>query len=580
MVERRWLYLVISILVSTSCAVNYAFAVLTDTLKNDFGFSQTQVDFVGTCGNLGQYFGLIAGLVYDKFGPKVSLVVAATLTLTGFGLLAFALGGVIPHPSIYIIAIFYFIGSHSQPWLDNASVVTNVHNFPQNTGMVVGLGKAFNGLGASVFSVVYSGVFEPNVVAYLVFLAVAPTMIALVGAIFAVRVSEEDRQKPCNNARLYYGYGMTTLLMIYLATISIYDACKGLSATGRALGAGGLVLFYLCYGYIPISFISGEPREGAYKSRRDSKGDVVASTRVHYSTLKDSANPGINGDPSHNISDEESSNHLIHVNHPDRKERLLPNGGWGEGEGAPDEHQPLHGEHTVWKAMLKPEFWLIFISTCVVSGSGLSVINNVSQISEALNDGRKNEAVTAVFVTIIAMGSATGRLGVGWLGSQLRRRSKWQLAFCACSMLMTCSCLGLTWGSREESLYATCLGVGISFGMLWATVVPLVLDLYGSGHLAGIYSAINFAPMLGSLCLATYVVGTFYDIERHRQDDTDVCKGMDCFQTGFIILSGLNIFSVICACLLWFRCYGCREIVRRGGGGCREYRRFFRGRHK
>ena len=30
------------------CAINYAFAVLTDTLKHNFDFSQTQVDLIGT----------------------------------------------------------------------------------------------------------------------------------------------------------------------------------------------------------------------------------------------------------------------------------------------------------------------------------------------------------------------------------------------------------------------------------------------------------------------------------------------------------------------------------------------------
>eukprot|EP00466_Bigelowiella_natans_P019604 jgi/Bigna1/146642/aug1.118_g21350 len=569
--ERRWAYFAISIFVSTCCAVNYAFAVLTDTLKDDFHFTQTQVDFVGkeqsTCGNLGQYFGFIAGLVFDKYGPRVSLTVAAFLLLTGFGSLAIALSGAIPHPTLGMVAFFYFIGSHSQPWLDNAAIVTNISNFPQHTGLVVGLGKAFNGLGASVLSLIYSGAFAPNAVLYLVFLSIFPTVVALVAASIARIVDHQAQIKPCYTGRLLLGYGVAILLMIYLASISIYESSieGGVDSTTKAVCAGALVVFYGAFLYIPFSFSKRTAELMKEGSNDDDDNDddhhreATSSTPGrHYTKLAPGSDLAINRGGGGHVSYDENNNEIEELkaggrisSKDDEEEEEEEEEGRGsvnsDDDGIHEEthggYVPLLGETNVWQAICTMEFWLVFTATTIIAGSGLAVINNVAQIVEALNGGKKDSSTTGVFVTIIASGSASGRLAVGAIASAFKsKRQKWQILLCISAMLMTAACCFLGWMSQ---------------------VVPLLLDLYGMCELAAIYSAVNFAPMLGSLCIATYIFGTFYDIEKRHQGKADssdeACIGIQCFQTGFMILSGLGIFAIACTYLLYCRCYAaCR----------------------
>jgi hypothetical protein len=45
--------------------------------------------------------------------------------------------------------------------------------------------------------------------------------------------------------------------------------------------------------------------------------------------------------------------------------------------------------------------------------------------------------------------------------------------------------------------------VWAGFGLLWAVLPALCAELYGLDGLGGIYNMLNFAPMLGSLALAT-----------------------------------------------------------------------------
>lgn len=53
-----------------------------------------------------------------------------------------------------------------------------VRNFPNERGFVVGVLKSFLGLSSSIYTSIYVAFFEPDAVAFLLMLALAPTLIA------------------------------------------------------------------------------------------------------------------------------------------------------------------------------------------------------------------------------------------------------------------------------------------------------------------------------------------------------------------------------------------------------------------
>ena len=148
----RYLILVMGTLLSMLCSVNYAFGLWSQYLKTSpaLCFKQSQVDSIGMWGNIGQYLGLLAGIIYDRYGPRATLLVGASLGSGGYLLLFLALHGVIP-ASDWLLSVFYAIGSNAQPFFDTTSLCTNIANFPEARGLVIGLTKVFNGLGAGVY---------------------------------------------------------------------------------------------------------------------------------------------------------------------------------------------------------------------------------------------------------------------------------------------------------------------------------------------------------------------------------------------------------------------------------------------
>jgi len=484
--EPRWLMLAVSILVSTCCAINYAYAVLSDTLKDDFKFSQTQVDLIGTCGNLGQYFGLFAGLTYDRFGPRICLVVAGSLIFIGFGMLSLLLGGVIPNANLASIAFFYMLASQAQPWLDNAVLVTNINNFPKHIGLVVGIGKAFNGLGASVFSLMYSGVFAPHIVHYLAFLAIAPTVIALGSAAVTYIVPNSQKNRPTGIWRFVYSYIVAGLLMVYVTSVSITSATMDISTTGKTSAVALLLVFYIAYGILPLASDSKGLKKETEEYRKIDTESVSFRGQSHQSIIQEKESGGMDKDDpeiSHNLNDEERKDDASKDDDSKDSQEDVDN---------PSELEPVLGTLSVWQAVRTIEFALLFAAITFLCGSALSLINNLSQLVEAYNIGVKDDSWTTVLVTIVALGSCTGRMGTGILAHNFKQRRKWALLLCLSSIIMTASFIVLSWVKEMKSLTGPCFFVGLAFGMLWACASPICLELYGLESLAGVIFSFPF----------------------------------------------------------------------------------------
>ncbi|KAM7480158.1 hypothetical protein LguiA_028371 [Lonicera macranthoides] len=68
------------------------------------------------------------------------------------------------------------------------------------------------------------------------------------------------------------------------------------------------------------------------------------------------------------------------------------------------------------QALVKADFWLMFISLVLASGSGLTVIDNLGQMSQSL--GYEN---THVFVSMISIWNFLGRVGGGYFSEIIIR---------------------------------------------------------------------------------------------------------------------------------------------------------------
>ena len=182
-----WLVLGIAVLVQSVGGLFYAFSLYTHTLKDRFGYSQGDVDTIGSLGNVGGSVGIHIGFFFAAFGPRKTLVAATALSLLGWLPLWAALSpaltpdtGAVPYWSLCLLAV---LQGQAQNTGDLAAVATVVANFPEHRGRAVGLAKAMVGLSGAMASSVYVAFFKPDVVSLILFIAIEASAILLVGSL-------------------------------------------------------------------------------------------------------------------------------------------------------------------------------------------------------------------------------------------------------------------------------------------------------------------------------------------------------------------------------------------------------------
>ena len=78
---------------------------------------------------------------------------------------------------------------------------------------------------------------------------------------------------------------------------------------------------------------------------------------------------------------------------------------------------PRRGENfTLLQALMKADFWLMFFSLVLASGSGLTVIDNLGQICQSLGYNNTN-----IFVTMVSIFNFLGRVGGGYFSETIVR---------------------------------------------------------------------------------------------------------------------------------------------------------------
>lgn len=106
----------------------YAFSLYSETLKRTYGLSQGAVQTIGTAANIGGNVGVHAGIFYDAFGPRATVLVALVLGGAGWGGMWLVLATRWPAPLGLLVALGAIQG-HAQMISDCAVVPTIARTF-------------------------------------------------------------------------------------------------------------------------------------------------------------------------------------------------------------------------------------------------------------------------------------------------------------------------------------------------------------------------------------------------------------------------------------------------------------------
>uniref|UniRef100_K3YHI5 Uncharacterized protein n=1 Tax=Setaria italica TaxID=4555 RepID=K3YHI5_SETIT len=406
--RNRWLVFVAAMWMQSCAGVGYLFGSLSPVIKSSLGYNQRQVAGLGVAKDLGDSVGFLAGTLCAVLPLWAALLVGAAQNLVGYGWVWLAVTRRAPTPPLWAMCILIFIGNNGETYFNTAALVSCVQNFPKNRGPIVGILKGFAGLSGAILTQIYAMINSPDDAALIFMVAVGPTMV-VIGLVFIVRPVGGHRQvRPSDGTSFTFVYSICLLLAAYLMGVMLLEDLVDLSQSMTVLLTIILIMFLLVPIVIPVllSFFSDDD-ETLYALLLPSprKEEASASTsseeqeEVILSEVEDEKPKDVDLLPA-----SERQKRIAEL-----QARLVQAAAVGAVR-VKRRRGPRRGEDfTLMQALIKADFWLLFFSLLLGSGSGLTVIDNLGQMSQSLGYEE-----THIFVSMISIWNFLGRIGGGY----------------------------------------------------------------------------------------------------------------------------------------------------------------------
>lgn len=310
------------------------------------------------------------------------------------------------------MCILIFVGNNGETYYNTAALVSCVQNFPKSRGPVVGILKGFAGLSGAIITQIYAIVHTPDHAALIFMLAVGPAMV-VIALMFIVRPVGGHKQVRSSDASSFtFIYSVCLLLAAYLMGVMLLEDLVDLSPAVTIL----LTLILLSVLTVPVAipvlmtFYPDEP-DLAHECllpehQKEERDGSARPSEVILSEVEDEKPMEVDSLP-----ESERQKRIVQL-----QARLFQ----AAAEGAVRVRRrrgPHRGEDfTLLQALIKADFWLLFFSLLLGSGSGLTVIDNLGQMSQSLGYEDSH-----IFVSMISIWNFLGRIGGGYVSEVIVR---------------------------------------------------------------------------------------------------------------------------------------------------------------
>ncbi|RRT54985.1 hypothetical protein B296_00025841 [Ensete ventricosum] len=505
-----WVGLAAAVWVQVAAGTAYTFPLYSHSLKSALGYNQQQLTMLGVANDIGENFGLVAGVLCNRLPPWFVLLVGAACCFLGFGTLWLAVSLTVSGLPYWLLWIALCIATNSSAWFGTGVLVTNMRNFPLSRGTVAGILKGYVGLSAAVYTGLYTGVLHSSSTKLLLFLTLGLPIISLAMMYFV---------RPCTPSleedRLEHGHFMFTqissvFLGLYLLAYTILDDVLSLSDAIIYLLFSIMILFLLAPLTIPLKMTLFP---ATYKKN-------VASNTCSTSRLP--AEDIDNKEPLLATASTNNLENLQEIDDASDVDMLL-----AEGEGAvKKKRRPKRGDDfELQEALIKADFWLLFMTYFLAVGSGVTVLNNLAQIGVALGIDD-----TTILLCLFSFCNFVGRIGGGSVSEYFVRLS------------------------LNGTLYASTAMLGICYGVQFSVMVPTVSELFGLKHFGIFYNFMLLGNPLGAFFFSGLLAGYVYDKEAANQHPvSSTCLGPSCFRLTFLVLAGMCGLGTLLSIILSVR---------------------------
>lgn len=556
--KSRWLVFVAAMWLQSWAGIGYLFGSISPVIKSSLSYNQKQLAVLGVAKDLGDSVGFLTGVLCELLPIWGSLLVGAALSLVGYGLVWLVVTARVPVLPLWAMCVLIFVGTNGETYFNTVSLVSCVQNFPKSRGPVVGILKGFAGLSGAILTQIYALFHTPDHASLIFMVAVGPALV-VIGLMFFVRpVGGHKQVRPSDGKCFTFVYGVCLLLAAYLLGIMVVQDLVDVNDTVVKIFTAILLLIIVVPIFIPISLTFGpdqkHPEEEALLPEPQNKEpgkSQLDSDEIILSELEDEKPKEVDMLPA-----SERQRRIAQL-----QQRLLQ----AAAEGAvrvKRRRGPHRGEDfTLTQALIKADFWLLFISMIMGSGSGLTVIDNLGQISQSLGYDNAH-----IFVSMISIWNFLGRVGGGYISELVVRDHAYPrpVALAVFQLIMTVGhvFIGMGW---PGSMYVGTLLVGIGYGAHWAIVPATASELFGLRNFGALYNFITLANPAGTLVFSSLIASTIYDSEAEKQhplhnmgslmdvSDSLKCDGSVCFFLTSMIMAGLCVVGASLCMVLVLR---------------------------
>ncbi|KAL0382940.1 UNVERIFIED_CONTAM: hypothetical protein Scaly_0581300 [Sesamum calycinum] len=464
-----WVGLGAAVWVQIASGNAYNFPLYSHSLKSVLGFNQRQLTLLGVANDI--ELANVGNLCSVVGCDHVEIVMLFSRIILWFALC---------------------IATNSSAWFSTAVLVTNMRNFPLSRGTVAGILKGYGGLSAAVYTEIYSVLLDSSSPKLLLFLALGIPALCLMMMFFVRPCTPASGDDSSEHCHFLFIQAASVVLGVYVLTTTILDDVLSLSAPVAYCFLLVMVVLLMAPLAIPLKMTF-------YPSSR-SKSALHGKQTLEAFMKSD----GIS-----------------------EVDMLL-----AEGEGAiKKKRRPRRGEDfTFAEAMIKADFWLLFLVYFVGVGSGVTVLNNLAQIGIAqyMRD-------TKVLLSLFSFCNFVGRLGGGVISEYF---------VSSVTLLADPS-------NPEDHLDDNHTSNNAS-------------ELFGLKNFGLFFNFMSLGNPLGAYLFSGLLAGFVYDNEAAKQHSA-TCLGPTCFRLTFLVLAGVCIIGTILSIVLTMRILPVYKMLYAGG---------------
>ncbi|KAH9304988.1 hypothetical protein KI387_009392 [Taxus chinensis] len=591
--KSRWLVLVAAIWMQSWAGIGYVFGSMSPVIKSSLKYNQRQINTLGVAKDIGDAFGLIGGYFSEILPSWAIMIWGALFNFVGYGSLWLLVRHKVPQIPFWAVCLLIGVGTNGETYFNTIALVSCVKNFPKSRGPVVGILKGFTGLCGAILTQYYASLFAPDQAAFIFMVAVGPSMVAFALMFILRPVGGCKETNPSDTANFNFVYGVCLVLATYLLGVMLVQDFVDIGQTVKLIftvillvlliSPLALPLISACTSNYPSAELdptvkhnrleaplldkisdaeSGGPEQSNYGQGYQRQDSNVNWNEVLMSEIEDEKPKEIDLLPEH-----ERQKRIAQL-----QARLLH----AAAEGAvriKRRKGPRRGEDfTLMQAMIKADFWLMFFSLFFGAASGLTVIDNLGQISQSM--GYPN---SHIFVSMISIWNFLGRVGGGFVSEIVARDHAYPrpVAMAAAQIIMAIGHIFFAIG-WSGSLYIGTFLVGLGYGAHWAIIPATASEIFGLRNFGTFYNFFIMANPAGTFIFSGLIAGTLYDWEAEKQHGkpnqfsslsvTDFgisggplmdkpldCLGPSCFFLTFLIMTGVCLLAAVLSMILVYR---------------------------